>query len=514
MKTPHPPAARVREVPLLKIPLHHLERLLPVSVGLASLCLTGWLWLHERQGLDARLRTQFDFSVRQTVGRIEQRLAACEQMLRGARGLFEASSHVSADDFRRYVNVLTDDADFAGLQVMAYTPLPKGYADGVPLPIAYIAPDTPANQAAIGRDMYADPLRREAMQQARDAGTAAMTRKITLLVNDIPRQPGFAMYQALYARDQPTDSPAARRQALRGWVHVAFRLEALMASLYGEGTPGLALRIYDDSEAMPEALIFDSHPDADEPSAPRFATLQYIRFPQHNWTLAIRSTPEFEQQRGLGSTRIIAVAGTGLSLLLAILTWQLVTGRSRAFAHAQAMTRELRESEERMRHMAQHDPLTRLPNRALFADRLQSALARARREHAQAGLMFVDLDRFKPVNDAYGHAVGDKLLIAAAARMRECLREADTLARMGGDEFVVLLPHVDTPADARHVAERILSALSHPFEVDELQLQISASIGIGLFPEHGMDDVSLMKSADNAMYRAKDVGRACLVFAG
>lgn len=498
----------------LTLPLHHLERLLPASVGLASLCLTGWLWLHERQGLDANLRTQFDFSVRQSTGRIEQRLAACEQMLRGARGLFDASSHVSNEDFQRYVSVLTDGADFAGLQIMAFTPRPAGRADDAgPIPIAYIAPDTPANQAAIGRDMYADPLRREAMQQARDAGTAAMTRKITLLVNDVPQQAGFAIYQALYARDLPTDSPASRRKALRGWVHVAFRLEALMASLYGEGIPGLALRIYDGNTTAPETLIFDSHPDEDEPAAPRFSTVQPIRFTQHSWMLAIRSTPEFEQQRGLGSTRVIAVAGTGVSLLLALLTWQLVTGRSRAFAHAQAMTRELRESEERMRHMAQHDPLTRLPNRALFADRLQSALARARRERTQAGLMFVDLDHFKPVNDAYGHAVGDKLLIAATARMRECLREADTLARMGGDEFVVLLPHVDAPVDARRVAERILSALSHPFEVDGLKLQISASIGVGLFPDHGADEVSLMKSADNAMYRAKDVGRACLVFA-
>ncbi|WP_374487040.1 diguanylate cyclase domain-containing protein [Zoogloea sp.] len=499
----------------MRLSLRHLERLLPVCVGLASLCMTGWLWLHERQGLDANLRTQFDFNVRQTTSRIEQRLAACEQMLRGTRGLFEASSHVSDVDFQRYVNVLTNGADFAGLQIMAYTPWPKGHADDAPTPIAYVAPDTPGNRAAIGRDMYVDPLRRAAMQQARDAGTAAMTRKITLLVHDVPRQSGFAMYQALYAKDQPIGTPEARRQALRGWVHVAFRLEAMMASLYGEGIPGLALRIYDGSHTNPEDLIFDSHPrsETEEQATPRFATLQYISFPQHKWTLAIRSTPEFEQQRGLGSTRIIAVAGTGVSLLLALLTWQLVTGRSRAFTHAQSMTRELRESEERMRHMAQHDPLTRLPNRALFADRLQSALARARRERTQASLMFVDLDRFKPVNDAYGHAIGDKLLIAAAARMRECLREADTLARMGGDEFVVLLPHIDAPVDARRVAERILSALSHPFEVDGLQLQISASIGIGLFPEHGEDDVSLMKSADNAMYRAKDMGRACLVFA-
>jgi diguanylate cyclase (GGDEF)-like protein len=177
------------------------------------------------------------------------------------------------------------------------------------------------------------------------------------------------------------------------------------------------------------------------------------------------------------------------------------------------MTRELRESEERMRHMAQHDPLTHLPNRALFSDRLQAALARARRDSARAGLMFVDLDHFKPVNDAYGHAVGDQLLVAATERMRDCLRESDTLARVGGDEFVVLLPHIDVPIDAQLVAERIRATLAHPFTIGPHVLRISASIGIGIFPEQGGDDVSLMKSADDAMYHAKDLGRDRLVFA-
>ncbi|MBP8133429.1 MAG: GGDEF domain-containing protein, partial [Zoogloea sp.] len=227
----------------------------------------------------------------------------------------------------------------------------------------------------------------------------------------------------------------------------------------------------------------------------------------------ILSTPEFEQRYSHDSAHIIAIAGSGVSLLLAVLTWQLATGRARAFARAQAMTRELRESEERMRHMAQHDPLTHLPNRALFSDRLQAALARARRDSAGAGLMFVDLDHFKPVNDAYGHAVGDHLLVAATKRMRDCLRESDTLARVGGDEFVVLLPHIDTRDDARLVAERIRTSLALPFLIDNHALAISASIGIGIFPEHGSDDVTLIKSADDAMYRAKDAGRDRLVFA-
>ena len=510
--------------------------LLPLFVGLLSLTLSTWFWRHEQRTLDANLRANFDFSVRQTTSRIEQRLATYEQMLRGARGFFDASSEVTHDDFHNYVNALTSGGDFAGLQIMAFTPhlgghqmaahtaarrargeggysiLPAGERDSA-APVTYVAPATPLNRKALGLDLYTEPIRHEAMRQARDSGTIAITPRVTLLMDDARTQAGFAMFLAIYDRSLPTDNVAHRQASLRGWVHVAFRLQDLMASLYGEGTPGIALRIYDGVRTNPNSLMFDSHADAGSSTEGRFNTLEYISFPQHNWTLQIRSTPDFERRYSHDSARIIAVAGGGVSLLLAALTWQLVTGRARAYAHAQTMTRELRESEERMRHMAQHDPLTHLPNRALFSDRLQAALARARRDSARAGLMFVDLDHFKPVNDAYGHAVGDQLLVAATLRMRECLRESDTLARVGGDEFVVLLPHIDSHLDARLVAERIRAALACPFTIDGHALHISASIGIGIFPEHGSDDVVLMKSADDAMYRAKDIGRDRLIFA-
>ena len=505
-------------------------------MGLVSLALSAWLWRHEQQTLDTNLRANFDFGVRQTTSRIEQRLAAYEQMLRGARGLFDASSQVTDDDFHNYVNALTGGADFAGLQVMVFTPhlsgqqmaahvtarramgerdyniVPPGERDSA-APVTYVAPATPLNRKALGQDLYTGPVRREAMLQARDSGTIAITPKVRLLMDDAGPQPGFAMFLAIYNRGHLADSVAHRQAGLSGWVHVAFRLQDLMASLYGEGTPGIALRIYDGVRTDPDGLMFDSHPGTDNSTAARFESLEYISFPQHSWTLQIRSTPDFEQRYSHDSAHIIAVAGSGVSLLLAALTWQLATGRARAFARAQTMTRELRESEERMRHMAQHDPLTHLPNRALFSDRLQAALARARRDSARAGLMFVDLDHFKPVNDAYGHAVGDQLLVAATERMRDCLRESDTLARVGGDEFVVLLPRIDSHLDARLVAERIRAALACPFAIDGHLLRISASIGIGIFPEQGGDDVSLMKSADDAMYHAKDLGRDRLVFA-
>ncbi|MDD5176552.1 MAG: diguanylate cyclase [Sterolibacterium sp.] len=169
---------------------------------------------------------------------------------------------------------------------------------------------------------------------------------------------------------------------------------------------------------------------------------------------------------------------------------------------------ERKAVEERMHHLAHFDVLTGLPNRALFSDRLHQNIAKARRDKTRMALMFIDLDRFKPVNDELGHHVGDLLLKQVADRLSECLRrESDTVGRMGGDEFVVMLPEIETAKDAMIVAEKILHSLDRTFEIGEHIIHISSSIGIAIFPEHGKDESFLLKSADAAMYRAKESGR-------
>jgi diguanylate cyclase (GGDEF)-like protein len=171
-----------------------------------------------------------------------------------------------------------------------------------------------------------------------------------------------------------------------------------------------------------------------------------------------------------------------------------------------ANMRDLKESRQALEHLAQHDPLTGLPNRALFDDRLRQAVSQARRDKTHMALLFVDLDAFKDVNDTCGHHVGDLLLNAAAKRMQACVRHADTVGRMGGDEFVVLLTHVEEDQDAVLVAEKICKALSQPFDLDGRSLFIGSSIGVALYPEHGSDELTLSRSADAAMYRAKESG--------
>lgn len=168
---------------------------------------------------------------------------------------------------------------------------------------------------------------------------------------------------------------------------------------------------------------------------------------------------------------------------------------------------ERKDIEEHMQHMAQYDALTHLPNRALFDDRLHQAIAAAQRNKAHLALMFIDLDKFKPVNDTYGHGVGDLLLMEVAVRIQDCLRDSDTAARIGGDEFVILLPAIESTADASKVGEKIRHSLNQPFELAGHTLQIGSSIGVAVYPEHGSEEKLLVKSADIAMYHAKKNGR-------
>lgn len=164
-------------------------------------------------------------------------------------------------------------------------------------------------------------------------------------------------------------------------------------------------------------------------------------------------------------------------------------------------------AEGRMRHLAMHDALTDLPNRLLLTERLGQAIVRARRDRTRMGLMYFDLDKFKPINDRYGHEVGDLLLKEVARRSVECVRAADTVARIGGDEFVVLLTTVGEAQDALRVAEKICAALRRPFEIAGHSLDISTSIGLAVYPEHGGDAQALIRNADAAMYFAKQTGR-------
>ncbi|MBS0444952.1 MAG: CHASE domain-containing protein [Proteobacteria bacterium] len=324
---------------------------LAALVGAASLAITLGLWRHERALEEASLRASFDAGVRQTATRVEQRMAGYEQMLRGMQGLFMASDPVTRDDFRAYVDALLGGTDFAGLRSIAFAARVRKPDGSDAAPILYNAPETAQNRGLPGYDPLEDPVRRAALEQARDSGRTAITRRIRLQTEGgTETVGGFLMVVPIYARGQPIDNIAARRANLVGWVWTAFRVKDLMAALYGEGMPGLDVSVYDGVDLADDALMFEAQP---APAAARFDAQEYVGFAGHTWTLRIRSLPEFEQRRLAAASQIILAAGGGLSLLLALLTYQLATGRARAYAKAQAMTRELRASEERYRRIVE-----------------------------------------------------------------------------------------------------------------------------------------------------------------
>ncbi len=629
--------------------------LLPLLVLSVALGTTWLVWDHERQATQKALHSQFDFSLREAVSRVDQRMAAYEQMLRGVQGLVATSGMRNIDTFRDYVAALQLDANFSGIQVLGiaehvpparlaehlaamgrlgykdYAIRPPGQRDAY-APVIQHEPQLNRHRAVPGPgfDPWSDPARRLAMERARDSGMVALSGKVRLEGDEANESPsGFVMYLPIYERNQPHDSVTERREHLAGWVFASFHMQHIMASLYGEQAQGFAVTIYDGVEPTEAALLFRSAENAALRRDNALTANEYLVVGGHTWTLSLRAQKDFEKHFGGDAAMLIAAAGLGLSLLLAALTWLMASGWAEARRLAAGMTRDLRESEqrwafalegagdgvwdwnlrnrtaihsrrwqeivgsaadsiddwqvrihpdecrqvldtlqdcldsppdanltwvaeyrilchdmhwkwvlsrgmvaergedglplrligtlsdiserkaldERIRYMAQYDTLTDLPNRALFFDRVQSELARARRHNEYFALIFLDLDHFKPINDNFGHAVGDHLLRKVALRLTESVRKSDTVGRIGGDEFVVLIPELARPEDARILAGNICDGLRRPFAVDGHTLTVSCSVGVSIYPRDGDSAISLTKSADEAMYRVKAGGR-------
>lgn len=509
---------------------HLLQTFLPWIVLFSTLGTTWFAWDHERQINRRDLRSQFEFALRETVSRIEQRAVGYEQMLRGLQALYATTHITNRSAMHDYVEALQLDANFSGVQVVGIaervpasrklehiaTLRALGFADYAihpdsqaesHAPVVQREPYVGRNRAPIGFDLLSDPVRRTAMEKARDSGTAAVSGKVHLVVDtDVDAPAGFSMYLPIYAQGQPRENVAQRRAHLVGWVYASFHMNDFMASLYGSQAPGLSLAIYDGVVPGEASLLYRSEKGSGtrrESFQSAVSATEYMVVAGRSWTLSLSTQEEFETRFGHGAQSVIVMAGIGLSVLLALLTWLMVTGRARALRLAAGMTEELR-------HMAQHDALTHLPNRALFADRLNHELSRAKRHGGRFAIIFLDLDHFKSVNDKYGHSAGDQLLRQVADRLKSAVRKADTVARIGGDEFVLLMAELSEKESVLGLAEKIQDALREPFLIDGQALRISCSIGVAVYPQDGNDANALTKNADESMYRAKASGRDCI----
>ncbi|MEI7431589.1 MAG: CHASE domain-containing protein, partial [Betaproteobacteria bacterium] len=343
--------------------------LLPLLILATALGVTWLVWSHEQQTSQKELRSQFDFSMREVVNRVDQRMAAYEQMLRGVQGLFAATGKIDRNSFHDYVGALQLDANFAGIQAIGvaewvpearknahlkamqrrglsdYAISPKGRRE-IFAPVIHVEPDFDSNRISLGFDPWTDPVRRLAMERARDSGLPAISGKVPLIIKN-EAQPSFIMYLPIFAQGQPLDSVAARRTHLIGCVFATFSMPTLMAGLYGEQLPGLALAIYDDVEASADTLLYQSVYLRDPPTRAALFANEYLVVAGHTWMLSMSTQDDFEVRYGRNAESFIAVSGIGLSLLLALLSWLMATSRARAMKLATTMTKELRASEQR-----------------------------------------------------------------------------------------------------------------------------------------------------------------------
>ena len=359
-------------------------------------------------------------------------------------------------------------------------------------PITFRWPETPESLPVLGLDIDSVPHLRDALLRAEASQGAVSTQPFALIEGplayvvmkrtdtapSLQRAPGAEQRYALLVVKADSMIPG-RRDART--AHVL----RMLGETGPHDPPLYAMLATQPASALERRLLPKFTIDVED-----FSTSQPVR-------LTVTRQLRLSDIRSEPLLLAIGLAAGTLAALVLYLR-----------RHRAAVARE-RESHERANHSALHDPLTGLPNRRLFYDRVGQASAHWRRTGEGFALFFVDLDRFKDVNDSYGHDVGDAMLSAVAARMRASVRETDTVARIAGDEFVVLLPGVTEHAAAQPIAEKLLAAVAQPVELrDGLVLQLTASLGASVCPEHGSEPEELIRYADAAMYGDKRAGRA------
>ncbi len=338
-------------------------------------------------------------------------------------------------------------------------------------------PPTPA-----GLDYCADPANKIPLLAARDSGRG----------DYLPYRVGgktLLSVQTPFYRGTSPATVAARRAAFTGWVGTSVDPAILLARAVRD-EPGLAvsMRYHGDSEDVSFTR-----------GKPALGT-RSVTIDLHNgWTVRTSGVVE---RGGLtaGNPLSVLIVGSAISVLLGLLMFVLGTGRERA-------RRQLEQRTAQLHHRALHDALTGLPNRALVMDRIEQMLARDRRRPSTGAVLFLDLDDFKNVNDTLGHGAGDQLLIAVAGRLATTLRDADTIARMGGDEFVVVIDGANADVSPELIAERLLDAMRQPFDLDGRAMPLSVGVSIGIASGDRVSAEELLRDADIALYQAKAAGK-------
>ncbi len=511
------------------------------SIGLFQLSAA---WRHQVSVLDFQNRAEAQLSI------LNNDLHAAGSVLEALRTLYESSGHpIERPEFLHFFDALhgrTADLRETGWaphvpgngrdafeQMMRRSGYPafqifardsQGRAVPSPprpeyYPITYVASGDKRSDV-IGFDVESEPIRRAAAGRAIATGRPAGTPP--LATNAVPRERGAMVgFIPVYDAERTGSIEAAEPDGLLfGVFDIPALIENIARTRLGLG--GIDMYLFDPLRPANDRLVY-WRPDAGrEGAAPAEQDLRSL--PHWEGTAMM-----FDQQWGVlfvptggaaplvGAWFAMAPACIGLLLTAMILAYMAVS--QRRTRQLEALTRSLRQTTEDLHRqaekivdMARHDALTGLPNRRVFAEELEREMARVARGQTDCGVLLIDLDRFKPINDMHGHAVGDAVLSEVAARFRSVMRRQGILARLGGDEFAAIVEYKASEDGPARLADRMVAALNEPIMVDGLALSIGVSIGIALCPAHATDPGVLLRMADAAMYHVKRTGQGSYYF--
>jgi diguanylate cyclase (GGDEF)-like protein len=493
----------------------------------AALALTaaGWIGL-ERNRFD-EAKTQFERRTETAEAAIRSRLLAYEQILRSGAARIATVPSISRREWRDFIAHLALEERFPGIAAIGYAGrvrpgesdahVGKVRAEGFPdydirppmersdaFPVVLNEPFVGRNARVLGYDAFSEPTRRAAMERARDNSDVSISGKVVLAGEAYrgtqTQQPGFVMYVPVFSKEVRTATHDERNAALAGFVFSPFRMHDLMRGILDDGVlQVLDMQVFDEPAPTPASELIDTRTAwrvTTSDASPAFSRQVRFQMPGRMWTIQFVSRPEFDATLQRSRPWGVLAAGILASIVLFFLMLALVAAWNRAH------------------HLSMRDPLTGLYNRRYLEETMGRELPRARRMGESVGVIVLDIDHFKRLNDTFGHDAGDFVLERTGELLLAATRNSDIACRFGGEEFAVILPGA-TLLVARNRAEAIRAALES-LEIDFGGKSIgplTISAGVASMPPHGQDWTYTLQQADRALYTAKQAGRNKVVAA-